>query len=286
MDRITADASSTIYVRFYNDAEQLLDPDGQAVTVSVKDAAGTTVVASGAAVRESVGVYKKAVDLTVLDVYTASWTAAFGGNSQALSTQFEVIQAEAFTLAELRASNRALLEEPGLTRYTTEILREARNAAVERLERAMDVAITPRGHRATLSGDGSPLLIVPHLELRELYSCTADGTALSGVKRHLWGGLVHPTGNWPIGVNNVDVHYAHGFAEPPAPVKRAALLLAVDYVVPSNLPARATAQSTDLGQFRLSIAGREGPTGIPEVDAVIEAFGRARPAVGSAPAIG
>lgn len=288
MDRITADASSAISVSFYNDLEGLLDPDGNAVSVSVKNGAGTIVVASTPATRSSQGVYKLTVDLSTLDTYTATWVATFTGNSQTVTTQFEVVGAEVFTLSELRASDRALSDNPGITRYTTELLRAARTAAVERLERAMGVALTPRGRRATLSGDGTNLLLVPDLELITLYSCSVDSVAITPttIAAHEWGGLVHPDSVWAIGVRNISVHYAHGFPAPPAPVKRAALLLAVDYLIPSNLPARATVQSTDLGAFRLSVAGREGPTGIPEVDAVVEAFGRNRPAVGSTPAIG
>ena len=67
---------------------------------------------------------------------------------------------------------------------------------------------------------------------------------------------------------------------PAGPVAQAAMLLAREYLVRSVLSSRATVESTDVGFFRVSVAGRDRPTGIPEVDAVIERFGRSRPLVG------
>ena len=43
--------------------------------------------------------------------------------------------------------------------------------------------------------------------------------------------------------------------------------------------SRATVEAPDVGFFRVSVAGPDRPTGIPEVDAVITDFGRRRPRV-------
>jgi hypothetical protein len=40
---------------------------------------------------------------------------------------------------------------------------------------------------------------------------------------------------------------------------------------------RATAVFTEASGYRLTIAGRDGPTGLPEVDAVLQQFGRKVP---------
>jgi hypothetical protein len=73
----------------------------------------------------------------------------------------------------------------------------------------------------------------------------------------------------------------HGYEAVPEPVRRAGLIYARTLLIRSAMEQsdRATAVFTDIGGYRLTIAGRDGPTGIPDVDAVLspDQYGR-RPA--------
>lgn len=70
------------------------------------------------------------------------------------------------------------------------------------------------------------------------------------------------------------IRYRYGFQEVPERVSEAVLALAAYYLRPSATPDRATGESTDAGFIRYTLAGKDGATGLPEVDAAIEQFGR------------
>lgn len=71
------------------------------------------------------------------------------------------------------------------------------------------------------------------------------------------------------------IRYRYGLEEIPERVSEAVLALAAYYLRPSATPDRATGESTDAGFIRYTLAGKDGATGLPEVDAAIEQFGRA-----------
>lgn len=70
------------------------------------------------------------------------------------------------------------------------------------------------------------------------------------------------------------IRYRYGLTEVPERVSEAVLMLAAYYLRPSATPDRATGESTDAGFIRYTLAGKDGATGLPEVDAAIEQFGR------------
>lgn len=70
--------------------------------------------------------------------------------------------------------------------------------------------------------------------------------------------------------------YRAGLEHAPHAIRRAAVVLAASYLTPSRVPDRATGESADNHYVRFSIEGRDGPTGIPAVDAAIEQCGRKR----------
>ena len=70
------------------------------------------------------------------------------------------------------------------------------------------------------------------------------------------------------------IRYRYGLTEVPVRVSDAVLALAAYYLRPDVTPARATGEATDAGFIRYTLAGRDGATGLPEVDAIIEQFGR------------
>jgi hypothetical protein len=78
----------------------------------------------------------------------------------------------------------------------------------------------------------------------------------------------------------VTVHYVHGYNYPPGAITRAGLILSREYLIKSDIPGRATATTVGDQLFRITVAGRDGVTGLPEVDAAIAQFGRKSFAIG------
>lgn len=246
-------------------------------TVTIVDGAGAEVGEGAAALDGSAlafAVDTAAVD--ALDSYRATWSAT--GDV----TDFEVVGGFLFELPTLRNYNEVL---DNATAYPAARLRGARVHAEQLLEEACHVAFVPRGGRHACTGDGTRTLILPHLEVTDVYEVLVDGVPLTdaelaeltlercGILRG------HPRKVWPAG-RRIEVHYVHGYARAPEPVSRAAVTLAGEGILPSSIPKRATVQTSGETSFRLTLAGVTGETGIPEVDAVINRYAREIEAVG------
>jgi hypothetical protein len=284
VDRLLANTAGTVTLKVYDGNGDLVDLSAPP-TVTVKDGAAATL-GSGTATRLSLGFYSFNVTPTMtalLDEIDIVWTGTLAGTPVTFTTRAVVASEHPITLAELRGSYKDLVNE---TKYPDSAVIEARDTATERLERAMKVALVPRGRRVSLDGDDTSLLILPDRAVTSVYSVKQSGVAVGfGYSVVEWGAIQASAGGGyfakPTAAGEqYAVHYVHGWEEPPLPVRRALRLLAVEMLVPSSLPARASSLATDAGQFRLTIAGRDGYTGLPEVDAVIDQFGMATPAVG------
>lgn len=279
MDRLIRDAGGVITLTVV-DADGVLADAPATPTVNVSDGEDHTV-ASGTATRTGTGTYEftlTGAQLGQCDLYTATWA----GGGSTFRTQFEVIGSWPVSLAQLRAGNTELAD---LVRYPAALLRAARDLALDRMETACQVAWSTRRARATLDGDGSGLIILPHSEVQQVLALTVDGTAWApgDCKLWPWGGLAAPDGQtWVRGLRNITVDYLHGAARCPAPVADAVVELAIGACIEygTRVPERATSMSTEVGTFRLTIPGRDGPTGIPRVDAVIAQYGYVKPAIG------
>lgn len=269
----------------YSISVRAADADGVLVTpatpaLTVLDGSGATAyTGTPAAALGLLSAYVPAADLDLLDTYSCSWSGTVAGATLEWPSTIEIAGGYLFEIADLRASDPALADT---VKYPGAACRAARTAAEERFEGAARVAFVPRGRRVTLRGDGSYRLELPDNACRRVVSVSIDGTALdAGALAELelreWGALDRPS-LWPAG-SSIAVYYEHGEDAPPAPVREAAMLLAREYLVRSAISSRAVVEQTDVGAFRLSVAGRDRPTGIPDVDAVIEAFGRRRPRI-------
>lgn len=287
-------ASLTIEVRNYDGV--LAAATGN-VVVTVKDIDNTTVGTGNASASPTAGVYTYAIPSAVTDslgVYEATATYTLSGAPVTRVYSVETVNDYLFEIHELRDRDRALENS---TNYPAERIRQARDEATADLERSAEVAFATRSTRQILSGNGTSRLLLPHLEVSAIIGVTLydedtgvdssddlTGTDLQDVEVDREAGVLIRTDGqvFPLGSNNVIVDYEHGYELPPAPVRQAAMTLAEEYLVPSGLPARATSQSTDLGNFRISVANEDlnRPTGIPSVDAVIAKFGRRRPRIG------
>lgn len=257
-------------------------------TVVVRDGAGVQVATGTPTHTDHVLQFTiPAATITKLDTFSFTWTATVNAATTTWTSQAEIVGGYLFEISDLRAQDRTFVDT---VKYPTSVLKEVRNWVEDVIEgpRAANVAFVPRGARATVDGSAREGLTVPNLELRELYSVSVDGTAwtaeqvatITADDAILWLNPTSPARIWKAGHRNVTVHYAHGYQQPPGAITRAALMLAREYLVKSDVPGRATATSIGDQLFRLTIAGRDGVTGLPDVDAAIAQFGRVGFAIG------
>lgn len=279
-----------------------IDDDGAAQTVTspsitVKDGAGVTVATGTPTVNGTTLSYSLAASaLAYLDTYTITWSGTIGGNPWSWDDTLELVGGYLFEIADLRTFDRAFTDA---TKYPTATLRDVRTAVEQVIEgdRAAQLAFVPRGARVAVNGTTPDLrlaynpltfgndyrsLVLPNFAVRTIHSCSINGTVLTQDELDaltiddnvLWrpAGVTWPA--WPYGHRNIVLHYEHGLSSVPGPIRRAALILAREYLVTSPLPGRATATSIGDQLFRLTIAGRDGVTGLPEVDAAIDQHGR------------
>lgn len=231
--------------------------------------------------------------LASLDTYSVVWTGTASGVASSWTTRVELCGGHLFETAELRAWFAEFCDP---TKFSEATLRAARVSAEQRFERACRVAFVPRGGRWSGYAKGYPMPIGYGIgydagnvrldlrvnRLRRVRSVALDGAAmaqsdLSNLRVFEWGAIDRAPGDYWLNGQFVEVAYEHGYDFPPGPVSTATMLLARDYLVRSALASRATVEATDVGFFRLSVAGPGRPTGIPEVDTVIAEFGRRRP---------
>lgn len=220
--------------------------------------------------------------LTALDRYEAIWSGTVSGAAWEKRHPLELVGGFLFEVADLRAFDPAFADA---VRYPGNLIRAARTAAESRFEQACHQAFVPRGRRRHKVGNGTFRVQVPDNAVRSITGAYIGVDALTGddlteIVVREWGAFDRPSGKvWTDG-SLVSLHFEHGLDFPPAEVSQAVMLLAREYLVRSALSSRATVEATDVGFFRVSVAGPDRPTGLPEVDAVIRAVGRQRPLVG------
>jgi hypothetical protein len=149
-------------------------------------------------------------------------------------------------------------------------------------------AFRRKGRRVYLDGDGMNDIILPDRDIKQVVSAsiadlsgtvtTLTSAEITDLVAYPWGVLHRRTlGSWTQGYRNVQVLYEYGPSAAPEPVKRATLALARQNLVGLSLFDRARSEAVDGGILSFTLAGRDGPTGIPEVDAVIAQYSRQIP---------
>jgi hypothetical protein len=171
--------------------------------------------------------------------------------------------------------------------YPDALIEAAAARIAEDFARICDVSFVPvTGAAAILDGHGDPYLTLPHGKVTAVTAVeTWDGSAwvASGLTYRLMDdGSLLGDSRWPWGRANLRVTYTHGYAEPPEPVKRAALILAVNQLASSNSNDRATQQTTEYGTYNLAVAGwrEQAFYGLPIVDSVLARYSERGPSVG------
>jgi hypothetical protein len=291
MDRIRklATGNYLFTVLTVDDNGAYVDPTGT-FAVTIRDGAGTVVTTGTPTHNNAAHEFRltvAAATITTLDTYTLTWTGTVSGTTTTWTSTVEIVGGYIFEIADLRSQDRAFADT---TKYPTSMLREIRTWVEDVIEgpRAANVAFVPRGSRVITDGTERTAIMVPDLEVRSVYSVSVSGTAwttpqvatLTVDDGVLWINNDSPISAWTTGHRNVNIHYTHGYSTPPGAITRAALMLAREYLLKTDIPGRATATSIGDQMFRLTIAGRDGVTGLPEVDAAIQQFGRKSYAIG------
>lgn len=271
MDRILSGRGGTLPITVYDSNGAPADAGGGNGSAAVTDSAGVAVAGSPfTATHGGTGVYTVTIPATlaVLDSYTVNWTFPDASTAR---TPFEIVGGFYFTITELRAT------DPVLASFSADNCRAVRSAVEERFEQVCDVAFVPRGRRYKTSGDGTGSLFLPSKFVRSVVAGSVGGVALTSpevadIRIYSWGIQRDTLGVWTSGNQNVSVLYEYGMAEPPAPVKAAALRYARHLAVPHAFDDdRMISFQTDVGIVQQSVA-RAGKLGFPDIDSVLESY--------------
>lgn len=281
VQRILVNTPATLTATFY-DGETVVDPG--TVTVTITRADGTAVVTDAAT--SGTGAAPRTYTLpaqTQLNNLTATWT----GTTRTVVTYHQIVGGFYAELADIRA----LEGMSNTSKYPTAALEAARTQAEDRFEWATRVAWVPRYARETLDGNNRSDLILKWPRPRQVLSVTTDGTTVTDLttfRLYSYGVIERTNGVWFLadvygGGQNVVIEYTHGYDRPPEDI-RWAFLTYVRYLLyetQSRIPDRASAFTTPDGTFQLVTAGYNRPTGLPDVDAILNAHSHRVPGVAS-----
>jgi hypothetical protein len=147
LQRIVQGRSATLTHTFYSDGVAA-DPVPDTATYTITRADGTTSPPGGAT---EAGTGKVTVTVTpaqtaLLDTWTVTWTATFGGQAQSFTDVVEVAGDTIFTIADARATSwgAATTNTTGVYRISTASLVEARTEVERALEHELGFAMVPR----------------------------------------------------------------------------------------------------------------------------------------------
>lgn len=188
------------------------------------------------------------------------------------------------TTAELLASRHTKGLSSGAVEAVFDVLEE-------RIERFHARAWAPRTASEQLRGDGSSVVWLSHPACRSLTSVTVDGVAQDVADWRLWqsGRLERVTGSasaiWGLAATRipygaqVDVTYDHGADAPPDDLLDAALratrtLAVANPRVGERTETLETPDGTTINFAALPDWQRGRPLGMPDIDMVINSYGR------------
>lgn len=236
-------------------------------------AAGSVVIASprggGEPVRLTLDGGSFAADaLPSPGLYDLSWHAG-GGEARA------VVERVACHYFELRELAEEAGQEDDLSGVSEARQARARAEATQIVERACGRSFTPRRGVAVLAARGR-LLDLPWRDVASCELATESGREVPAELPSDCQCLL-PEGLRP-GVR-LEASATYGLPEPPEEVRRAAVRLALYLLRRPARPDNAVGESTDYGFIRYSLAGRDGATGLVEVDAAIKAWALRGPVV-------
>jgi hypothetical protein len=282
MQRILRGVSGEMSVSFDVDGVPV-DPTFDEANVTLTDTAGT-VLYSGPAADSGTGFFTLPLlpSWTVeLGVLRATWSLVYGGETQVLVTEAEIVGGFLFALGDLRAV-KPLEDE---SRYPADVLIDTRSTVEDALENACGCSFVPRYRVETVYPTGGPVLVLERPLVSRVRSIVSDGVAYT--VDEIANVIVHPSGTifgpwgwrsryWGAPQHPLTIAYEHGFVTPPAEVKRAGLILAKDWLVERTSPIDPRATSFtggDGGSYPIAAAGVGGSWfGNPSVDSVVDRY--------------
>lgn len=228
-------------------------------------------------------------DTALLDTLTASFTSATIGT---LTARVEIVGAVLFTVAEARAFDKLQLASAG--EYGDEAIEEARERITDQFQRICGIAFVPRYRYSTIAGEDwytwslpdQPIIAIRAVGTRAPGASTYVAYTpdqLAALESDLATGIV-TRGSMYYGTSlyselrlpslTLRVGYEYGYAEPPPAIKRAALIVAANQLVTSNISERTMSFSDQNGQtFRYATPGiGRSYFGLPQVDAVLAQY--------------
>lgn len=306
--RILVGGGATISRTFYNFESEIPANANNGVAYTLARLDGT-LLASGQATWSGLqGIYNVIIPPQPKpDRLVLTWSGAFGAaEAQQQVDYIDVAGGFYFDLAELRAMNGL----SDTTTFPTQSLAEARRVTEDLIEAYCRVAFVQRFNRELLDGYGLGTLLgglargidwrttgsaasmmVERTPNKPLPPGNVSPLIKVLVNQQQGGWTVQDTSTWTlsewgristtgyifppaIAGQNLDVQYAHGYLTPPPDVRRAALRLARQVLLTqqSAIPDRAHTMTTDVATFSLTMASEEFPTGLPEVDAVLQQY--------------
>lgn len=227
---------------------------------------------------------------TRVDLLTLTWTGEVGSKTQVYGQEVEVVGAHIVTLNELRSL-------PGLessAKVSSDLLRELRDEFTDRAEDYCGTSFVPRYRRDVIKGSGSVNLLLSRTFPTTILSASSTDTSgtVTAFTVTNWdpqdSGLLVTDGDaftsTTYGERNLSVAYEYGLTSCPPAIKRACK----DYV-----RAKALEQGSRVGRDLIRETSPDGfsqqwstpdpaagrPTGLLDVDAALNSFGRAAPSV-------
>lgn len=289
VQRIRAGSAATLTLTTTDSDGEPAEASGT-VTVGVAKADGTAVVAAGTATTHTSGSATYTVALTAtqtatLELLTATWT----NGTSTWTTRHEIVGGFLFTVAQARAFDATVLGFAATNTFTDDQILAARGPIERRVEFICDRAFVPRYSRLTLDGTGTTDLVLGVSEPRtvrsaRVYASAGSSTYSSLSATSLAGlaltddGTIRRTDNnvWTEDRANIVVEVEHGWDNPPDDLVDAVLLHLRHYLTRprSAMLDRATSLSDGDGASYNLATAEIYRTGIPEVDAVYDAYSR------------
>jgi hypothetical protein len=278
LERIQKATPGTLSQQWSEDGA-VVDPG--TVTIGITKADGTVLVAGGTAT-SGTGTSPRTFNLTTthtanLDRLQVTWTSSLKGT---LISYVEVVGGFLFGLAEIRG----VTPINDTVSYLTADIADTRTAVEQAIEQACGVAFVPRYAFERYSGDGSTSLLLRRPLPSSVRSATIGGTALSApqladLTMATSGAIYSTLTTWTLGQNNIVVGYEHGFQDPPAEIRRAAVMLAKVWLVGRRNPIDDRAVTfnagADGGTYSLAVPGRNGSSfGHPDIDVAVDRYSR------------
>lgn len=198
------------------------------------------------------------------DALTIEWLDASGSNEAAYVSHAEVVSRHYFSLDALRRYGDGQDDFADEDKYPEARLWAARQSAEEAFEQAAHRAFVER-IGTTIDYGRDAFINLKHCDVSRLISSgyeLASDCQLDRLPNYFGARFPRP------------IEYVYGLANVPAKVAGAVLALAAYSLRPSNVADRATGESSEAGYIHFTLAGIDGATALPEVNATIDQFGR------------